>query len=126
MRPKKVTVTETVTAELVPPAARRASRRAAGDQVADAIAVTNTLVVGAAPAVAMGGSVLAVFASAAHAAHGATAAQHGAATMLAASTVTGVATLLQPPARRAAVRDPGPARPCCKPGATCAKCRPQR
>lgn len=124
MRPKKVTVTESVTAELVP--SRRPGRRAGRDTVSDAIATTNALVVGAAPAIAMGSGVLAVFASAAHAAHGATAAQHGATTVLAASTVTGVATLLQPPVRRVAVRDSPRGRPCCKPGTSCATCRTRK
>lgn len=142
MRPKKVTVTETVTAELITPQrprrhehdGERGHHHHGRAAVTDAIAVTNTLIGGLAPALALGGGALAAFASAAHAAHGATTTQHSGTTLLEASTVTAVATLLQPPVsrrdvRRMAMPDPREpaARPpsrCCQPGSTCARCRP--
>jgi hypothetical protein len=93
MPPKKVYVTESLTAELVSPRDRGHSKTHSSSAVADAIAVTNTQVNGVAAAMAMGTGMLAIFTSAAHAAHGATTAQSSATTVLEASTATGVATL---------------------------------
>ena len=93
MPPKKVVVTETLTAELVTPYEPRASKAHHHNAVADAISLTNAQVLGAAPAMAMGAGMLGVFSSAAQAAHGATIAQSSATTLLEASTASGVAAV---------------------------------
>jgi|GEM_PF-3080815 len=99
---RKVVVTETVTAELVttPPPPPLPPSGARGPRGHSAEADLGVQVLGVAPGVALAEQMLALTTSLGLAAHNATAFQANHATILGASTVLAVATLLEPPKSR--------------------------
>lgn len=107
----KMTVTETVTAELLPhlPPLRGAmpddaGGGGAGDRVAgavtDAVVDADVIVEGAAPPLSLGEQMLALSTALAHAAHNATNLQTSSTTLSDASTVLAVTTILGAPMPR--------------------------
>lgn len=105
----KMTVTETVTAELLPqlPPLRGAmaddgggARGGVAGAVTDAVADASVVVEGAAPPMSLGEQMLALTTALAHAAHNATSLQTSSTTLSDASTVLAVSAILGAPVPR--------------------------
>ena len=115
---RKVTFTETVTAEVLPamPPLRSASRGepepgAVSGAVTEAVADVGVQVIGVAPGMALGEQYTATATAISHAAHNATANQVNASTLHGASTVVAIAKILGNAPVAVRRRRPRPAQP---------------